>query len=101
MTERKRDLGSDLPKVDTHEIRPEEYEEIPELTDEWFAQADLRVDGKLVRRGRPRIAAPKQAVSIRLSPDVLAHFRAGGRGWQSRIDEALRDWIRQRERRAG
>lgn len=101
MTERKRDLGSDLPKVDAHAIRPDEYEEIPELTDEWFARADLRAGGKLVPRGRPRMAAPKQAVSIRLSPDVLAHFRAGGPGWQSRIDEALRHWIRNGEGRAG
>jgi uncharacterized protein (DUF4415 family) len=29
-------------------------------------------------------------VSLRLDPDVIAHFRRGGRGWQSRINEALR-----------
>jgi uncharacterized protein (DUF4415 family) len=35
--------------------------------------------------------APKKVpVSIRLSPEVLEHFKAGGPGWQSRIDEALR-----------
>ena len=35
--------------------------------------------------------APKKVpVSIRLSPEVVAHFKAGGPGWQSRIDEALR-----------
>ena len=32
----------------------------------------------------------KVPVSIRLSPEVIAHFKAGGPGWQSRIDEALR-----------
>jgi uncharacterized protein (DUF4415 family) len=36
----------------------------------------------------------KEPVSIRLSPDVLRHFRDGGAGWQTRIDEALRDWIK-------
>ena len=46
-----------------------------------------------VRRGRPPVATPKVSTTIRLSPDVIDHFRAGGRGWQTRIDEALRDWI--------
>ncbi len=46
-----------------------------------------------VRRGRPPLARPKISTTIRLSQDVLDHFRAGGRGWQTRIDEALRDWI--------
>jgi uncharacterized protein (DUF4415 family) len=66
-------------------------DEAPELTEEWFATADLYEGDKLVRRGgRPRKAAPKEAVNIRLDPDVLAHFRAGGPGWQSRINAALR-----------
>jgi uncharacterized protein (DUF4415 family) len=29
-----------------------------------------------------------------LSPDVLEKFRASGAGWQTRIDAALRDWLR-------
>jgi len=29
-------------------------------------------------------------VSLRLDPDVLAHFRRSGRGWQSRINAVLR-----------
>ena len=47
-----------------------------------------------VRRGRPPLATPKVSTTIRLSPDVLAHFKAGGRGWQTRINAALREWIR-------
>ena len=43
-----------------------------------------------VRRGRPQTANPKISTTIRLSPEVLEHFKAGGPGWQSRIDEALR-----------
>ena len=46
-----------------------------------------------VRRGLPPLARPKVSTTIRLSPEVIDHFRAGGRGWQTRIDEALRDWI--------
>ena len=66
-------------------------EDAPELTEEWFAKADLYEAGKLIRRGgRPKKAMPKEAVSLRLDPDVVAHFRAGGPGWQSRINAALR-----------
>jgi uncharacterized protein (DUF4415 family) len=42
------------------------------------------------RRGRPRMANPKQAVKLRLDADVLAHFRASGPGWQTRINATLR-----------
>ena len=38
----------------------------------------------------PQKAPTKVAVSIRLSPEVISHFKAKGPGWQSRIDDALR-----------
>lgn len=50
-----------------------------------------------VRRGRPPLAAPKVSTTIRLSQEVIDHFKGAGRGWQTRIDEALREWIRNRE----
>ncbi|SEN27308.1 hypothetical protein SAMN05428959_101962 [Duganella sp. CF517] len=34
-----RALGSDLSRVDAHEIQPEEYDEIPELTEEMLENA--------------------------------------------------------------
>ena len=37
MSEKKRAPGSDLNLVDAHAVGPGEYDEIPELTDEWFA----------------------------------------------------------------
>jgi uncharacterized protein (DUF4415 family) len=43
----------------------------------------------LPKRG-PQKAPTKVAVSIRLSPEVVSHFKAKGPGWQSRIDDALR-----------
>jgi len=49
-----------------------------------------------VRRGRPPLAEPKVSTTIRLSREVIDHFKGAGRGWQTRIDEALLDWIRQR-----
>ena len=86
----KSDLDANLAKFDAHVIGPEEYEDIPELTDEWFAKAVLHIGGKPVARGRPKSASPKQQVTLRLDRDVLDSFRAGGAGWQSRINEALR-----------
>jgi len=43
-----------------------------------------------VRRGRPKAEKTKISTTIRLSPEVIEYFKAGGPGWQSRIDEALR-----------
>ena len=40
--------------------------------------------------GRPKSARRKQPVSLRLDPEVIAHFRRAGRGWQSRINSVLR-----------
>ncbi|MGH7008764.1 MAG: BrnA antitoxin family protein [Stellaceae bacterium] len=50
-------------------------------------------------RGRPCSVAPKRRISIRLSPDVLAKFKAAGRGWQTRMDAALRDWLKRHSAR--
>lgn len=57
-----------------------------ELDDAEFAQ--------LRRVGRPRAAVTKERITIRLSPDVVQRFRASGDGWQTRIDAALRDWLK-------
>ena len=68
-------------------------DDAPELTDAWFDQAEVKVGERVVRRGRPAgttKATAKEQVAIRLDPDVLASFRAGGPGWQSRINETLR-----------
>ncbi len=49
---------------------------------------------KLGIRQRPGKRAPaKASVMIRLSNDVLQRFRAGGPGWQARLDAALREWL--------
>jgi len=83
-------VGSDLKKVDAYVLTQADYDEIPELTEEWFKRGTFHIGGVPVPRGRPKSAAPKSAVSLRLDPDVLAHYRGTGRGWQSRINETLR-----------
>jgi len=43
-----------------------------------------------VAGARPLGDAPKRQVTLRLDRDVLDRFRAGGPGWQSRINAVLR-----------
>ncbi len=43
-----------------------------------------------LRRGRPRLEHKKQSVSLRLDPEILAAFKAKGKGWQSKINACLR-----------
>lgn len=70
----------------------------PELTAEDIAKAkpfgevfpDLAAT---IRRRGSQKTPTKVSTTLRLSPEVVDHFRATGRGWQSRIDDALRDWI--------
>ena len=79
---------SDLKKVDAYRLTKADYDEIPELTVADAARGRLHVGGKPV--GRPALENPKEAVSIRLDADVLAHFKRGGANYQSRINAALR-----------
>ncbi|MDP1749845.1 MAG: BrnA antitoxin family protein [Reyranella sp.] len=65
-------------------------EDAPALGRAWFDEADVMVGRKVVRRGRPAGTATKQAISIRLDKDVLAHYRQAGSGWQARINATLR-----------
>jgi len=64
----------------------------------FFAQADLIRHGKVVRRGKrgPQKAPTKKLVSLRLSAEVVDHFKSTGRGWQTRIDSTLAESIRKR-----
>lgn len=45
-------------------------------------------------RGRPKAEQTKERITIRLSPDVVQRFRATGDGWQTRMDAALREWLK-------
>jgi uncharacterized protein (DUF4415 family) len=65
-------------------------DEAPELTDAFFDRAEIRLGEKIVRRGRPPLPSPKQAVKLRLDADVLAAYRKTGAGWQTRINADLR-----------
>jgi len=42
----------------------------------------------------------KVAVTLRYSPEVVEYFKATGEGWQTRMDEALKEWIKKHPRAA-
>jgi uncharacterized protein (DUF4415 family) len=48
-----------------------------------------------LRRGRPLAQRPlKVPTTIRFDADVLAALKAGGPGWQTRVNDALREWLK-------
>ena len=57
-----------------------------EPTDEQFAQ--MKRCG-----GRPKLANPKVAVTVRYDADIVERFKASGDGWQTRMNNALREWL--------
>lgn len=72
----------------------------PPLTDEDLA-AMRPVDPAMLehlrrsqRRRGPQRAPVKRQISVRLDPEIIDHFKEGGPGWQSRMNEALRSFIR-------
>ncbi|WP_068317833.1 BrnA antitoxin family protein [Polycladidibacter hongkongensis] len=76
--------GVDSPELDSSELASATtlQEALPEL-----AQA-------IVKRGRPKSASHKVPVSLRLDEDLVAALRKSGKGWQSRVNAALRDFAK-------
>lgn len=70
-----RKLGSDLKRVDAHVIQAQEYEALPELTDEMLSRA------KVNKGGRPKLANTQKLISLRLPEEVINKWRATGPGW--------------------
>ena len=82
-------------------------DDAPEATAEWFRKArpasevlpelfgnSAAQDLLKPKRGRPVSASPKEHVNIRLDADVLSAFKRTGSGWQTRLNNALREWLR-------
>jgi len=82
-------------------------DEAPELTDEFFENGVWRIGDEIVsrdeaqveagkRRGRPTGSGVKISTTIRFDAEVLAAFKATGDGWQTRMNDALKDWLKSR-----
>ena len=87
----------DEPDVDLSNL---DDDDAPELTPELAAQARTIFEipeeaefAEFIRNGgRPRLPGepPPRRVTLMLDPEVIEHFKAGGRDWQVRINAALR-----------
>ena len=64
-------------------------DDAPPLTDAFFDRAEIRHGDRIIRRGRPPLPNPKQAVKLRLDAAILEAFKGRGPGWQTRINDAL------------
>jgi len=79
----RRSLRSNLQQVDAHAIEPDEYADLPELTEEMLSGVSLN------KGGRPVSANPRKPISLRLPTEVIERWRATGPGWQTRMAERL------------
>ena len=79
----RRSLKSDLTRVDAHKVRHEEYEELPDLTEDMLSRA------KINKGGRPLSPNPRKLISLRLPANVIERWKATGPGWQTRMAERL------------
>ena len=59
-----------------------------------FTDAEWVQVKPLIRRGRPLGSGSKTQVTLRLDVEVVERFRASGDGWQTRINDALKSWVR-------
>lgn len=92
----KKETKVDLINNDNPEWTEEDFEHarpasemLPELFGQEAAKQMLRP------RGRPKAGVTKEHVNIRLDADVVEAFKSTGRGWQTRLNRALRDWLKE------
>ena len=65
-------------------------DEIPDTSTTYWQKI---IDATPISRGRPRIADPKHSTTLRLDGDIIAKFKEGGPGWQTRINDALKEYL--------
>lgn len=91
--------GSQKPWVDP--------DDAPELSEEFFEKATPAIGGKpasrdavksafktALSRGRPKADTHKVALTVRYDEEVVEAFKASGPGWQTRMNAALKDWLK-------
>ncbi|TVQ72198.1 BrnA antitoxin family protein [Ectothiorhodospira sp. BSL-9] len=69
-------------------VEPTDDEDSPDATQKLREVVEKR------QVGRPAGSGTKEQVSIRFDRDVLRAFRSAGPGWQTRMNEALKDWLK-------
>jgi uncharacterized protein (DUF4415 family) len=82
-------------------------DDAPELTQDFFEQGEWKIGEQPVSaqegaaalrgalsRGRPKAQGTKQALTVSYDAEVIDAFKATGTGWQTRMNDALIDWLR-------
>jgi len=99
--ELKKQLAEDGDMTDWDRVRNLTEEDVERMAMEDpdnFLKTDKDWERAIVqRRGirGPQKAPTKKPLAIRLSPDVVESFKSTGKGWQSRIDDALRTYLKE------
>ena len=78
-------------------LKPEwvDPDDAPDMSEtDYFETADRYRGDVLIQRGRPKLDEPKISTTLRLDADVIAGFKAKGPKWQTRINDALREWLK-------
>jgi uncharacterized protein (DUF4415 family) len=90
--------------IPTSSVDPDDA---PELTDDFFTNATPMIGDTVVSkeefakefkkalRGRPAGTSAKSTTTIRLDNDILTFFKSTGKGWQTRVNNALREWLKE------
>jgi uncharacterized protein (DUF4415 family) len=80
----------DWDAVDSPDMTEEELAQLRPAKDVLPAEFFEAMDKAAARRGRPSLESPKKQVTLRLDADLIARYKASGKGWQSRINDDLR-----------
>jgi uncharacterized protein (DUF4415 family) len=81
-------------------------DDAPELTETFLDHAEWKIGDRSVSpavgiaamakatlRGRPPLESPKRSVTVRYDVEVIEAFKSTGKGWQTRMNEALKEWL--------
>lgn len=93
-------MSSRLPVIDADgevgdlsQVRPSVFRPAAQVLPPQLHADLLDMNRRAGVRGRQK-EPTKVATTIRLSPEVMQAFKATGAGWQTRIDSALKEWLK-------
>ncbi len=79
-------------------------DDAPELTEEFFEKGTPMIGGRVVtweefaqearKQGMPMNSENKVPVTIFYDAAIIAAFESTGEGWQQRMNDALREWLK-------
>jgi len=82
MNASKKSIKSDLPRIDKISDKEIDYSDDPETNEAFWQMAEINSP------------ATKRQVTLRIDPDIINYFKAGGQGYQTRINAVLRNYVK-------